>query len=99
MFERIKDLISIRLVNSHTPESSAPEKVQNKRSSNPIKPKMLASELKGYNHSLVSYMLDRFTFDFKLSCIGEPSLSIHINHISVFDHKPVVKAKSTKEIN
>ena len=43
--------------------------------------------------------MDGFTFGFKLGCIGEPSLSIHRNHNSVFNHKAVVQAKLRKEMN
>ena len=79
-----------RVQNFQNPPNSIPT---------PINPKVLACEIQGYNHSLASYLVDGFTFGFKLGCIGEPSLSIHRNHNSVFNHKAVVQAKLRKEMN
>ena len=101
-FILVPSAISVNHVMSHIPDSSAPEGVQsfqNPPSSIPIpiNPKVLASELQGYNHSLASYLVDGFTFGFKLGCIGEPSLSIHRNHNSVLIIKQLFKLNERKK--
>ena len=92
----VPSAISFNLAMSHTPESrkvsefSKPSKLSS--NTNKTTNKVLTIELGGYNHSLVSFLVDGVTFSFKLGGIGERSLSIQRNHTSVSDYNPSVQA-------
>ena len=60
---------------------------------------IVPSELQGYNHSLLSYLIEGFTYGFKLGCVGEPTLSIHKNHNSVNQNPTAVQAKMSTELS
>lgn len=64
-----------------------------------INAQKLACELEGYDKSLKSYLIDGFTFGFRLGCVGEPVFSLHRNHNTVYQNKMVVSEKLSKELS
>ena len=76
----------------------AGEGIANERSPSPIKVDRLAWWLKGYDSVLSKFLIDGFTFGFRVGFSGTPSSKIFKNHRSALDRPELVDDYLAEEI-